>query len=54
MGKPKPPEPPDPKETGAAATGTNIGTAIANNAMGMVNQVTPDGSLTYGQSGTHT
>lgn len=54
MGKPKPPAPPDPKETSAAQTGTNIGTAIANNTMGMVNQVTPDGSLTYSQSGTQT
>lgn len=52
MGKSKAPAPPDPKETSAAATGTNIGTAIANNTMGMVNQVTPDGSLTYSQSGT--
>lgn len=53
MGKSKPPAPPDPKDTSAAATGTNIGTAIANNAMGMVNQVTPDGSLNYTQSGTY-
>lgn len=53
MGKPKAPTPPDPKETSAAATGTNIGTAIANNAMGMVNQITPDGSLTYNQTGTY-
>jgi len=54
MGKSKPPAPPDPKETSAAQTGTNIGTAIANNAMGMVNQVTPDGSLTYDQTGSYT
>ena len=53
MGKSKPPAPPDPKETSAAATGTNIGTAIANNSMGMVNQITPDGSLTYAQTGTY-
>lgn len=52
MGKPKAPKPPDPKDTSAAQTGTNIGTAIANNTMGMVNQYTPDGSLTYAQSGT--
>lgn len=51
MGKPKAPTPPDPMETSAAQTGTNIGTAIANNTMGMVNQVTPDGSLTYSTSG---
>lgn len=53
MGKPKAPAPPDPKDTSAAATGTNIGTAIANNSMGMVNQITPDGSLTYNQTGTY-
>lgn len=53
MGKSKPPAPPDPQQTAAAQTGTNIGTAIANNTMGMVNQVTPDGSLTYSQSGTY-
>lgn len=52
MSKPKPPAPPDPKQTSSAQTGTNIGTAIANNAMTMVDQVTPDGTLTYGQSGT--
>lgn len=52
MGKSRPPAPPDPKVTAGAQTATNIGTAIANNSMGMVNQVTPDGSLTYTQSGT--
>ena len=54
MCAPKAPAPPDPRETAAASTGTNIGTAVANNAMGMVNQITPDGSLTYNQSGTYT
>lgn len=52
MGKSRAPAPPDPRQTAQAQTGTNIGTAIANNTMGMVNQVTPDGSLTYTQSGT--
>ena len=52
-GKNKAPAPPDPYKTADAQTGTNIGTAIANNQMGMVNQVTPDGSLTYEQSGTY-
>jgi hypothetical protein len=46
MGKSKAPTPPDPKETAGAQTATNIGTAIANNTMGMVDQYTPDGSLT--------
>ena len=52
MGKASTPTPPDPKDTSAAQTGTNIGTAIANNTMGQVNQVTPNGNLTYSQSGT--
>lgn len=53
MGKPKAPKPPDPRETSAAATGTSVGTAIANTMMGNVNQIGPDGSLTYSQSGTY-
>lgn len=52
MGKSSAPKPPDPKETAAAQTGTNVATAVANNALGQVNQVTPDGSLTYSQTGT--
>ncbi len=52
MGKPKAPEPPDPRETAAAQTGTNVSTAVANTAMGNVNQYTPYGSLTYRQTGT--
>ena len=54
MGKPSAPAPPDPRETSAAQTGTNVGTTIANNLMGQVNQNTPYGSLSYEQSGTHT
>lgn len=53
MSKPKAPKAPSPQETAAAQTGTNVSTAIANNAMGQINQVTPDGSLTYSNSGTH-
>jgi hypothetical protein len=53
MGKPKAPKAPDPKDTSAAATGTSVGTAIANTMMGNVNQVGPDGSLTYDQTGTY-
>lgn len=45
------PEPPDPHETAQAQTGANIATATANAALGNVNQVTPQGSLTYTQSG---
>ncbi|RWO34735.1 MAG: tail fiber domain-containing protein [Mesorhizobium sp.] len=54
MGKSKAPKPPDPRETSAASTATNVGTAIANANLGNVNQVTPDGNLTYSQSGTYT
>lgn len=52
MGKSSAPEPPDPQETAGAQTANNIGTAIANQALGNVNQVTPTGSLMYSQSGT--
>jgi hypothetical protein len=54
MSKPKPPAPPDPTQVASAQTGTNIGTAIANTQMGQVNQVTPEGSLMYSQTGTQT
>lgn len=53
MGKPDAPTPPDPKTTEAASTATNVGTAIANSNLQNVNQVTPNGSLTYSQSGTY-
>lgn len=52
MKKPKAPPPIDPKQTAAAATGTNISTAIANTAMGAVNQVGPNGTVTRTQTGT--
>lgn len=51
MGKSRPTAP-DPKATAAAQTGTNIGTAIANNTMSNVNQVTPYGNLSYNVSST--
>lgn len=54
ISKPKAPTPPNPNEVANAQTGTNIGTAVANTAMGQVNQVTPDGSLTYSQTGSQT
>lgn len=53
MGK-SAPKPPDPKETSAAQTGTNVSTAIANAMMGNVNQITPDGTLNYSQTGSYT
>lgn len=45
------PEVPDPKVTGAAQTQTNLSTAIGNSYLGNINQVTPDGALTYSQTG---
>lgn len=53
MGKPKAPEPQDPKETASAQTATNIGTAIAQQNLNNVNQVTPYGNLTYDQTGSY-
>lgn len=50
MGK-SAPKPPDPQKTAAAQTATNVSTAIANSYLGNINQVTPDGSLTYTQTG---
>lgn len=54
MGKssPSPPPPPDPRVTAGAQTAENIGTAIANAQLGNVNQVTPDGTLTFTQTGS--
>jgi hypothetical protein len=53
MGKKSAPKPTDPHETSAATTGTNVSTAIANAFLGNVNQVTPDGNLTYDQTGSY-
>lgn len=50
--KADPPAPPDPRETAAAQTGTNVATALANTSLQQVNQVTPDGTLTYDQTGS--
>ena len=56
MGKsrPKSPAPADPRVTAGAQTATNIGTAIAQQNLNNVNQVTPYGNLNYRQSGSHT
>ena len=51
MGK-NAPKAPDPVKTAGAQTAQNIGTAIAQQAMGSVNQRTPYGSITYNQTGT--
>lgn len=52
MGK-KAPSPPNPKETASASTSTNVGTAVANAFLNNANQITPDGSITYDQSGAY-
>src|SRR6185312_6121208 len=52
MGKPSAPTPPNPKDTAAASTGTNVATALANASLNHVNQVGPNCSLTYNQTGT--
>jgi len=51
--KTKAPTPPDPKVVAGAQTGTNVATSIANTQLGQVNQVGPNGSLTYDQTGSN-
>lgn len=56
MGKksdPTPPPAPDPAATAAAQEQTNIGSATAQANLNRINQVTPQGSLTYTQNGTN-
>jgi len=50
--KPDPPAPPNPTATAAAQTGTNVSTAVANNMLNNMNQVTPQGSLSYSNTGS--
>jgi Chaperone of endosialidase len=45
------PKPPDPKAVASAQTAANIATALAEGAINRIDQVTPDGSLTYRPSG---
>jgi Chaperone of endosialidase len=54
MSKSDPPTPPDPRQTAAAATSTNIGTGVANAFLNNTNQITPQGELRYDQTGTYT
>ncbi|MBB6304048.1 tail fiber domain-containing protein [Rhizobium leucaenae] len=51
MGKGSAPKAPDPQQTAAAQTATNVATAQANTALNAMNQITPYGSLTYNQTG---
>lgn len=53
MGKLKAPTPPDPIKTAGAQTASNVGTAVAQQQLNSINQKTPDGSLTYENSGTY-
>ena len=53
MGKPDAPTPPNPYQTAAAQTGTNVGTGVANAFLNNVNQVTPEGSTAYDVTGNY-
>lgn len=56
MGKSSPsaPAPSDPTKVASATTTSNIGTAAAQQAANNVNQVTPNGTVMYNQTGTYT
>lgn len=54
MCSPKAPAPTPPTETSSAATGTNVSTSIANAFLQNMNEVTPDGTKTFNQSGDYT
>ena len=53
MSKPDPPTPPNPYQTAAAQTGTNVSTGVANAFLNNVNQITPEGSLNYDVTGNY-
>lgn len=50
MSKPKPTAP---RETSAAQTGTSVSTSIANSLLNNPNEVGPDGTKTFNQTGTY-
>jgi hypothetical protein len=54
MDSPTPPAAPDPVVTANAQQNMNQNTATTQQLLNMTNQVTPDGSLTYTQSGNNT
>jgi hypothetical protein len=54
MNNPTPPAAPDPVATAAAQGNMNQNTATTQQLLNMTNQVTPDGSLTYSQTGNNT
>ena len=45
--------PPNPYQTAAAQTGTNVSTGVANAFLNNVNQNTPEGSLRYDVTGNY-
>lgn len=51
MGKSSAPQPPDPRQTSQAQTGTSIATAIANMFLNNMNQYGPEGSKTFSNNG---
>lgn len=53
MGKPDAPQPPNPYQTAAAQTGTNVSTAVANSFLQNANQVTPNGNLNWDVTGSY-
>jgi len=53
ISKPDPPTPPNPYQTAAAQTGTNVSTGVANSFLNNVNQITPEGSLNYDVTGNY-
>lgn len=53
MDSPTPPTPPDPVATANAQANLNQSTATTQQLLNQTNQVTPDGSLTYNQTGSN-
>jgi hypothetical protein len=53
MGKPDPPQPPNPVDTARASTSTNVATSIANAFLNNTNQITPTGNLSFDQTGSY-
>lgn len=51
MGKPQAPQAPDPVQTANAQTASNKETAIAQTGLNAINQVGPNGNITYAQTG---
>jgi hypothetical protein len=53
VGKPDPPQPPNPVDTARASTSTNVATSIANAFLNNTNQITPNGDLNYDVTGNY-